>query len=334
MKTNLEHSTDLVTFINEPKLSEHEVDIKFNERRRKLVPQIRDFIAQHPLFISKKTGVTFLHTGISSLVSIIDTEDKKLILKIPLNEVDSRLEGMFLKAWENVNVKVPHVHEEGQIGDHSYILMEYVDSDTISKKYKDGDPFGDNVYRDLGQLLRGMHKVKTEGYSNIVNKKSSPEYFSITAWLEGDTNMQNQIEYVKEHKLLDDTKHGSIDDVFKILISTIRDSKETVYCHNDFGGSNVFATEPFTVFDPWPCFHHPFMDVTRSLILISEGELSKVGEQFLDGYFGSENYDKKLFQAFLFLNATVKLPYMHKTKRTNKITNLQKNLEQTRDLLI
>lgn len=322
-----------ITFTNEPKLSEHEVDQKFNERRKKLVPLMKDFIAQHPLFSGKKVDVTFLHAGVSSLVSIVETPEQKLILKIPLSELNSRLEGVFLKAWENVGVKVPHVLEEGEIGEHFYVLMEYVDSETVSSKYKGEESLEKNVYHDLGKLLRQMHEAKTEGYSNIVNKKSEPEYFSIAEWLKGDINMQTQVEYVKEHKLLDDEKHGSIENVFNILISNIGDSKKSVYCHNDFGGGNVFATEPFTVFDPWPCFHHPFMDITRSLILISKGGVGKAGEQFLDGYFGDEEYDKKLFHAFLVLNITVKLPYMHKTKGTEKIEGLQKYLEQTKGLL-
>ncbi len=334
MKSEIEKSIGSVNFTNEPKLSEHEVDQKFNERRKKLVPLMKDFIAQHPLFSGKKVDVTFLHAGVSSLVSILETSEQKLILKIPLSELNSRLEGVFLKAWENVGVKVPHVLEEGEIGEHFYVLMEYVDSDTASSKYKGEESLEKNVYHDLGKLLRKMHEAKTEGYSNIVNKKSTPEYLSIAEWLKGDSSMQTQVEYVKEHKLLDDEKHGSIDDVFKILISTIGDSKESVYCHNDFGGGNVFATEPFTVFDPWPCFHHPFMDITRSLILISKRGVGKAGEQFLDGYFGDEKYDKKLFHAFLVLNITVKLPYMHKTKGTEKIEGLQKYLEQTKNLLV
>lgn len=323
-----------ITFTNEPKLSEHEVDQKFNDRRKNLVPLMKDFMDKHPLFSGKNVDVTFLHEGVSSLVSIIETPEQKLILKIPLSILNSRLEGVFLNAWENVGVKVPHVLEEGEIGEQPYILMEYIDSKTISSTYTKEEILEKNVYHDLGKLLRQMHRVKTEGYSNIVNKKSEPEYFSITEWLKGDSNMQTQVEYVKEHKLLDDEKHGSIDEVFNILISSIGNSKESVYCHNDFGTGNVFATEPFTVFDPWPCFHHPFMDVTRSLIhKISKKGIGETGQQFLDGYFGDEEYDKKLFHAFLILNITVKLPYMHKTKGMEKIQCLQAYLEQTKNLL-
>ncbi len=323
-----------ITFINEPKLSPYEVDQKFNERRKKFVPLIKDFITQHYLFSAKKVNVTFLYSGVSSLVSILETSEQKLILKIPLSDLNSRLEGVFLKAWEKVGVKVPNILEEGEIGEQPYILMEYIDSETLSDKYSGKESIEKNIYHDLGKLLRQMHKVKTEGYSNIVNKKNQPEYDSIKKWLEGDSSMKEQIEYVKANKILNDEEHGSIDDVFKILISTIGDSKESVYCHNDFGRGNVFATDPFTVFDPWPCYHHPFMDITRSLVhKISKGSIGTASEQFLEGYFENEKYDKKLFHAFLFLNITVKLPYMHKTQKIEKIEGLQKYLEKTKQIL-
>ena len=125
-----------IVFLNEPKFSEHEADQDFNERREKLVPLMEEFLVKHPLFVDKNISVTFLHTGVSSLVSIIETAEQKLILKIPLSKLNSRLEGVFLTAWERVGVKVPHVLEEGQIGEHFYVLMEYVDSETVSSKYK------------------------------------------------------------------------------------------------------------------------------------------------------------------------------------------------------
>lgn len=323
-----------INFINQPKYSEHEADRDFNERREIFIPKIKEFISIHPLFLNKKVDITFMHSGISSLVSVVEANDIKLVLKIPLSRTNSRLEAVFLNAWKDLGVKVPHIFEEGEIGEQPYTLMEYIDSKTISNAYTKEEMIEKNIYLELGKLLRKMHGAKAQGYSNIVNKKNEPEYSSISEWLNGDANMQTQIEYVKENMLLNADKHGSIDNVFNTLITNIGDSKASVYCHNDFGGGNVFATEPFTVFDPWPCFHHPFMDVTRSLVhKISNGKLGKTSEQFIEGYFGDEKYDKKLFHAFLFLNITVKLPYMHKTKKMEKIEGLQQFLESTKEYL-
>lgn len=136
-----------VTFLNKPKLSEHEVDQDFNERRGKLIPLMEEFLIKHPLFVDKDISVTFLHAGVSSLVSVIETSEQKLVLKIPFSRLNSRLEGAFV-GMENVGVKVPHVLEEGEIGEHFYVLMEYIDSETISSKYTGKESLEKNVYHD------------------------------------------------------------------------------------------------------------------------------------------------------------------------------------------
>jgi fructosamine-3-kinase len=312
-----------VTFLNEPKLSEHEADAKFNERRTALLPILKGFISSHILFVDKKTDVTFLHAGVSSLVCVIDTTEDKYIMKVPLSLLTSGLEGRFLKAWESVGVKVPHVFEEGKLGEHFYVLMEHISTDTLNQKHSNNELLSNKTYQDLGSLLRKMHQVKGEGYSNVVNDKSKSEYYTVAEWLAGDVRTNEQFAYVKENMLLDEIEHGSIGKVCDIITSHIGSGKETVYCHNDFHAGNIFATTPLTVFDPWPCFHHPYMDIARSIILASKVGLVEVTQQFIDGYFGSDDYDYRLLQAFIVLNIWVKLPYMHKTGQSETIEGLK-----------
>jgi len=71
-----------IIFKNEPKLSEHEVDNKFNERRINLIPHVNDLISSHDLFKDKEVSVTFAQKGISSLVCIIESSNEKVIRKI------------------------------------------------------------------------------------------------------------------------------------------------------------------------------------------------------------------------------------------------------------
>jgi fructosamine-3-kinase len=327
MSDNLE-DLNKVTFLNEPKLSEHEADAKFNERRTTLLPTLKDFINKHPLFEDKKVEATFLHAGVSSLVCIVDTADQKYVLKVPLSLLTSGLEGSFLKIWESTGVKVPHVFEEGILGGHFYVLMEYIETETLIQKYTNEELLQNNTYRDLGKVLRKMHTTKTKGYSNIVNDKKEPEYQTVAEWLEGDTRTKEQFAYVKENRLLSDTDHGSIEEACNIIISRIGESKETVYCHNDFHTGNIFATEPLTVFDPWACFHHPYMDIARSIILASKVGLDEVTKQFVEGYFEDEEYDQTLLQAFITINIWVKLPYIYKTKQTETMEDLRKYLNR------
>ncbi len=327
MNDNLQ-DPNRITFLNEPKLSEHEADTNFNERRTALLPVLKDFISNHFLFLSKKVDITFLHAGVSSLVCILDTMEQKYILKVPLSLLTSGLEGSFLKVWEDSGVRVPHVFEEGTLGDHFYVLMEYIEAQTLIQKYSNEELLEKRAYYDLGKMLRKMHATKTEGCSNIVNDKKGPGYQTVAEWLESDTRTKEQFAYVKENQLLNDRDHGSIEEVCRLIISRIGNNKETVYCHNDFHTGNVFATEPLTVFDPWACFHHPYMDIARSIILASKVGLDEVTKQLVEGYFDGEEYDQVLLRAFITINIWVKLPYMHKTKQIETIEDLRKYLNQ------
>lgn len=325
--------SSLVTFLNQPKLSEHAVDAKFNARRTKLIPEVKDFILKHQLFDNKKVDVTFLYKGVSSLVCVLDTGGEKHVLKIPLSLLYSKLEGTFLKAWESVGVRVPKIFEEGPIGDHFYILMEYIEAGTVAEKFSSKELLENNTFAELGAILKKMHGVKTEGYSNLVNDKTEPEYENIKSWIENDIRTQEQIKYVKENNLLNNEDHGSIDVAFSIMISKVEETKETVYCHNDFSTGNIFATEPFTVFDPWPCFHHPYMDVARSVVLLLLDGQRAASDQLIDGYFEKGECDRQLLQAFIILNVYVKFKYQFETNKLETVETVRNYLSETKHFL-
>ncbi len=321
-----------VIFANEPRFSEHEADQKFNDRKKALIPEIEAFIASHNIFTGKHVTVTFFHTGVSSLVGVLDADGERYVLKIPLSVLDSRLEGRFLKVWESSGVKVPKVIEEGGIGSHHYTLMEYVDAPNLAGKYSPEQMVRDGIYREMGAMLRMMHEPKARGFSNIVNDKSEPEYPGIVSWIRGDKSMQNQIAFVRENNLLNDAEHGSIDEALALIAARIGSDDESVYCHNDFNSNNIFATDPMTVFDPWPCFHHPYMDLSRAIVVSLIG-VEHVDEQLLDGYFGDEEYDRQLLQAFVLLNVYVKFKYQFETGNEDGMRNMKEYLSWHKELL-
>jgi aminoglycoside phosphotransferase (APT) family kinase protein len=322
----------MVTFTNEPKFSTHEVDKKFNERRRILVPVVKEWIESHDLFKEGETVVSFFHTGVSSLVCLLEKGAEKYVLKIPLSVLDSRQEGTFLKVWESVGVKVPHVFDEGVIGDFYFTLMEHVDSSSLGAKFSKEDLLNQEVYKEMGKVLRKMHEPKTKGFSNIVNDKSKPEYQDIDSWINGDKRLQDQITYVKENNILNDIEHGSIDHALDIITNKLKDNSTSVYCHNDYNVNNIFATEPITVFDPWPCFHHPFMDLSRAIV-ISQISIEGTDEQLISGYFDGGDFDRQLLQAFIFLNIVAKLKYQTETNNFAGANNFKEYLKKTKQYL-
>jgi fructosamine-3-kinase len=318
-------------FLNEPKFSEHEADAKFNERRKNLIPKITDLIKESSLFSEEEVNITFIHSGIASLVSILDSGNKKMVLKIPLNIFVSRTEGSFLKAWEQVGVQVPTVIEEGEIGEHYYLIMEYIDEVTLSKKYSSEEILEKRIYEDLGKTLRIMHSAEATGYGTLIDGKG--EYPDIKTRIENDSVIKDKILYIQEHQLYDDQKHGAIVTAWNVIFSKIGESTESVYCHNDFHIGNIFATDPLVVFDPLPMLHHPYMDIGRAIVLAVRMGLHEVTEQIIKGYFGDEEFDKQLLQAFLIVNVCGVLKYWHQTNRVEDIEKLQKYLEETKHLL-
>ena len=322
----------MVTFTNEPKFSTHEVDKKFNERRKILIPLVKEWVESHDLFKGCEVIVSFFHTGVSSLVCLLEKNTDKYVLKIPLSVLDSRQEGAFLKVWESVGVKVPHVFDEGVIGDFYFTLMEHIDSPSLGAKFSKEDLLNQEVYKEMGKVLRKMHEPKTKGYSNVVNDKGKPEYQDISSWIDGDKRLQDQIAYVKENNILNDDEHGSIDYVLDVIINKLKNNNTSVYCHNDYNVGNIFATEPITVFDPWPCFHHPFMDLSRAIV-ISQVSVEGTGEQLIRGYFGDEDFDRQLLQAFIFLNIVAKLKYQIGTNNFAGVNNFKEYLRKTKHFL-
>ena len=324
MKLKNNKPTNII-FKNKPKLSEHEADSKFNEKRVNLIPSVEDFISSHPMFKGKEISVTFSHKGVSSLVSIIETVDQKLVFKIRLGGANVD-EGKFLEVWEKAGVKVPHVFEEGILNEHAYSLMEYIDAPTLEEAFNKEELIEKGILYEMGSTLRTMHIPKTEGYGHLTDGKA--KYTEFKDWLMSEY-MQKKTEYVKENKLLND-EHGSLSDAREILINYINNKKSS-YCHNDFGTTNIFATNPITVFDPDPVFNNEYIDLGRAITIRIAND-GAFPQQLIDGYFKGEPYNKKVLQASILLNSYMKFAYWNRVKKIKQIQNIQKYLTQTEHL--
>lgn len=321
-------NTTKISFNNEPRLSEHEAQQKFNEKRINLIPHIKGYISASELFKNKEVTVTFSHKGVSSLVSVIEANGEKMILKIPLSIDSAPNEGEFLKVWEQAGVKVPHIINDGIMNGHPYLLMEYVDAPTLYDAYSQEELLEKGIHFEMGQTLRRMHTPEAPGYGRIVEGKA--EFVEFSDWLNGD-DVQTRITYAKEHELLGD-EHGSISTAFDILLSHIAKNNKSSYCHDDFGAQNIFATHPITVFDPNPRFNNGYVDLGRSIAIhISQG--LPFPEQLIAGYFENTSCDKKVLHASILLNAYTKFFYWHKVNKFKHMENLQRYLVENKHLL-
>lgn len=312
--------TSKITFLNQPKLSEFDIQKGFNEKRLSLVSLIEDVLSKHPLFNGCLLNITFIEKGAGSLVCIIDGNNQKMILKIPLSKTTTQGEVMFLKVWQQAGIRVPQIIEEGLIGDFSYILMEYIDAPVLSDVSSKDKKVEWSSF-ELGRVLRTMHVPIAHGYGRVIDGKS--EFQTFEEWL-GGKKIRESIEYIKNNNLfpIDDLK---ITKIFSTLTEHVKNNQSS-YCHFDFGNSNIFATIPVTVFDPNPQFNNGYLDLGLSVFNCIAAGVDPKG--LIDGYFEHEPCNERVLFASVVLNCFVKLPSRHKKEKFEDIKNIQQYITE------
>lgn len=318
-----------VTFLNQPVLSEYAMDTVLNAKRNALVPEIENLVRSHPLFENSDVAVTFSHRGAASLVCFLDTGNGKRVLKIPLKPI-SKGEGKFLETWKDRGIRVPQVIEEGSIADLDYLLMDFIDALTVSRTYSIDELIQKEIYVELGALLRTLHGATSTGYGRYA---ATPEFTTFSSWLTTDERLRENILYTNENGILNEAEHGSFGLASEILLGKIGDEEKSVFCHYDFHIGNIFATEPFTVFDPNPFFNHPYVDLARSIVLAVKMGMADVRKHLVRGYFPDADCDEQLLQAALIVSAGEKLSFWHKQNRTEDVGKVLEHLHETRSLL-
>ena len=318
-----------VIFVNMPQQMQGEVHAEHNAKRNELIPYIESFLRGHALFAGENIAVTFFHAGVASLVCAIDAGNTKRVLKIALKPI-AKGESLFLKTWAGVDVRVPCVFEEGTINACDFLLMEYIEADTLERAYSKQQLIEKEIYVQVGRVLRTMHAASSIGFGSYT---PVPEFPTFASWITHDERLLRNVTYVREQGLLDDTVHGSFENAVRALCAAYGDTTESVYCHYDLHVGNVFATTPLTVFDPNPFFNHPYMDLARSIIfgVIEHGD--EVREQILKGYCEYKSCDEGLLQAALVVASHEKLSFWHKRGYVKEVDMLRTYLGNTKYLL-
>lgn len=311
-----EHHKPTVVLRNEPRISEHDVDQSFNEMKKEFVPYIQQFVAEHDLFKDEEeVGIEFAHKGVSSIIAMIDTATKKLVLKIPRNKTFSAGEGQFLRIWEEAGVSVPHVIEEGELHGQPYTLMHFVDAPTLDQAYTAEELFDNGSFAEMGKILRLMHSQKANGYGFVVD--GAPEFHTVEQWFASD-DIKTRLDYITEHSAL-----PKLDGMIPEALGIIRQHSEnagSTYCHDDFGARNLFATKPITVFDANPRYNNGYYDLGRiKFTRLATGASEESFAQLLDGYFYEDECDRTTLKAYTFLAFCMKYPYWHKTGKKKEL---------------
>ncbi|MEI7688618.1 MAG: phosphotransferase [Candidatus Nomurabacteria bacterium] len=328
MESNLEKINSTVHFKNQPKLSGAEVDKNRDERRLSLFSSIENFLLNDDLFKGKEIEVEFSHEGISSLVCFIEGGEKKMVLKIAVdNTVTEGSEALFLRTWKSIGISTPHIYKEGKLAGRPFVLMEYIDAPTAGEKYNEDKEGRESMHLEVGRILRKMHKPESIGFGKVIDGKG--EYTSFREWID-TPDMSNRVKYIEENNLLT-LEHGTFSQARNILVDYVGDSNKSSYCHFDYSAGHLFATEPLTVFDPNPLFNNGYIDLGRTLVnyIAASGTYPK---KIVEGYFEEGGLDEKVLHASIFINIIYKLPYQYQKGKSQTIQNFQNYLSQNKFL--
>jgi hypothetical protein len=269
-------------------------------------------VLEHELFAEKNVSAEFSHQGVSSLVCILDTGSEKYVLKTHHSIIAGNGEPIFLKQWEGVGVKTPHVLEYGKLGETTFSLMEFVDAPILNTQRIHG-MLRNGIWQEVGQTLARMHEAKSSGFGRPA--EGGGEFETFEGWAASES-VQKRIIYVVENGLVHEEAARSS---FEVLNAYTLEHPETCFCHYDFTAPNMFATEPITVFDPNPTHAPGLLDIARTLFLTHCSGLSEEAEEIKKGYFGTEDPDKELFHAALVWNALNKFAQWGPRKKDEEI---------------
>ena len=320
-----------VTLQNQPRLSQHDRDAEKNEAKLQLIPVITEYIKNHDLFNGQEVNVTFTQQNVSSLVAILESPESKFVLKVSLSD-KRQGEAEFLKVWENQNVAVPHVTEEGVFDStYPYMLMEFIDARQLRETTDYEHMIEKETFVDMGKTLHTMHVPEAEGFGPIIDGKAS--YSEFSEWLTS-ADLAKKIAYCQKHDVFTE-EHGSLDSALETLKSFAKKTGKTSYCHNDFADYNIFDTQPLTVFDPNPSFNNRYIDLGMSIVIaIGHGGRTEAADQLIRGYFSeSDPINKKVLQAAILLQSHVRSTFWNQTKKMTEVENIRKYLIQNKHLL-
>jgi len=240
--------------------------------------------------------------GCENKVFIVKTNKGESVFRIPVTgELQARREVWASKAWAKISIPVPRIlvyDWSKKLVDFDYIIESKIDGDDLEDTKLSKTQL-EQVMKDLGKMLRKMHKVKTKQFG-FLNKPLTGEF----------KNMNFLIEWVEDNlKKLAARKTISISKIRKIK-KYFGNNKDVLNCkisrllHNDLAYSNCVLNNKKLegIIDLGDAFAgDPVYDVARSYQALTELYPDKIVDIFLDAY-GKVNMHR--FNFYLLYHAT------------------------------
>jgi aminoglycoside phosphotransferase (APT) family kinase protein len=215
-------------------------------------------------------------SGCDQYVWIITTsnpEHRKIVLKKPKNEEYFRIirEVIACKKFHELDILVPTL----EYWDEEILIETYIEGTQLDKIDLDINAKNE-LFFELGKILRKIHNIQTEGFGMVKSK----ELIGGSSSVIDDSGFLRELRNLEQTKLFSSEDIQSIKTHYETSKKLVRGNK-SVLLHADFADSNILITPD------------------QEIALIDFADLS-VGNPMQDFAYMYETYnDTKEFQALI-----------------------------------
>lgn len=254
--------------------------------------------------------------GYDHKVYIISTDNKDLVVRIPLKEKNKLIaQAWAFKKWKKIGIPVPRIIKfttdyliEEKLGDRD------LEESKLSLKKKQ------EIMYEVGKYAKKMHSIKTKGYGYLTR----PGKGSKKTWREFiEPDFKSSLEYIEKMNLISDNLMGKVRTYLEEN-KHIMNLKDPRLVHGDLKEGNIMVEDGKLL---------GFIDASDSISgdpyyelgVVSQSFDQSIVDSFLRGY-GRINKEKLKFYSIYY--ATWRIIFDKKDKK-----KLKKNISKLKHLL-
>jgi len=233
---------------------------------KNIITSNRDLLS--PWYAIEPLTITLLSWWVMSVVCLVESNGTTIVVKMyPPWNISPHIWKIEAQAFEQRNkawVVTPHVYSSWTINYQAmqipYIIMDFVKAETISRS--------DAHFYSVWKILWKMSTSAIDWYWPVVYDQTNDRY----SWKDSShsevANIRNLSHRIDASKFLTQEKVIQLQKALKkasVVIEQKAWIQKPVWLHTDMSYQNIFATEPFTVFDPDCTAWHSYKDVAYSI---------------------------------------------------------------------
>lgn len=286
---------------------------------------------------NRPTGIKVLDSG-GSVIFKIETKNGSYVVKMSREKNLAEREEAFYQQWEQSGVSVPEVYG-GQCADDiipvSIMSMNYINAKTLICRMSSQEIVKNSVAREMGRTLAIMHNSKGQGFGKPrVKNPLVGTYNSFTEYMD-KCLFKREIVWLISSGIIENKDVKLARKAVDIVEKDFKNGTKPTLNHNDFTRSNIFSTNPITIFDPQPSISHPYLCLAHPLLesMIHKIPKAKEREEILAGYKEFVDVDKRVLAAATVIRAMIRFRNLHRNKQHIKADKLKDIINQSTKMI-